>query len=243
MFPILLKFGPIDISTYGFFTAISFIVFSFMLWRSLRDDYQEEDILTFTIYLFLGAFIGSRIVYIIANIQDFGLNFNWWLLFGRYPGFAASGMIIGSFVVYYVWNKRRSWDPWLVGDKLVFAFLAAKTISGLGVYFSTAKIIDLARIILPALLLIIVGTIAKNYRKYLWYRSGKVGFTACTGLALYFLLNSLLEFLLNGSIYFERLIYPVFGILMIILIYQRSGRTVKEDVGVILNAKNKKSKQ
>lgn len=239
MFPILIKVGPLDISTYGFFTAISFVVFSFMLWRSLRDDYPEEDILTFTIYLFLGAFIGSRIIYILANIGDFNLNFGRWLLFGSYPGLASSGVIVGTFIIYYVWNKRRSWDFWLVGDKLIFAFLVAEVISHIGVFLSTARVIDLGRIILSAFLLVVIGIIAKNYRKYLWYKSGKVGFTACAGFSFYFLLNSLLEFLLNGSIYFERLIYLAFGVLAIIFLYRRSERKIKEDLGVIFNVKNK----
>jgi len=47
----------------------------FLLWKQLRDDYSEEDILTFTIDLFLAGIIGARLLFVLENISYFGINF------------------------------------------------------------------------------------------------------------------------------------------------------------------------
>ena len=68
MLPYLFEFGPIKISSFGFFAAVSFILASFWLWKELKEEYAEEDILTLPIDLFLASLLGARLIYLIENL-------------------------------------------------------------------------------------------------------------------------------------------------------------------------------
>lgn len=237
MLPILFELGPIKISTFGFFAAVIFFAASFILWRSLKEDYQEEEILTFTLYLFIGAILGARIVYILSNFSAFGFSVSSWLLWTRYPGFSLLGAILGGGVLLYYWSKRKQWDLWLVGDKLIFVFLSAQILGSLGGYLSTASFFYLVMLILSTFILGVCWLMNQHYRKFLWYKSGKVGFVACVGFFFFFLGLSLLEILTKSGIYFEKLVYPLLSAITIGLLCKRSERNWRVDLGTIFRRK------
>jgi len=236
MLPYILEIDSLKISTFGFFAALAFFAASFLLWKQLRDDYSEEDILTFTIDLFLAGIIGARLLFVLENISYFGINFIHWFLWGKYPGFTLPGAILGAAAFCYYWAKKKNWDLWLTADKMVIVFFLVQAIGGIGLVLSTGNHFDLVRLIISFVFLPISVLLAKNYRKFLWYKSGKVGFVAGSSFGFYFLLLGLLEFLKTNSIYLDRILYFLFSLICFYLIYKRSERNWKED---LTNAKTK----
>jgi hypothetical protein len=230
MLPYLLQIGPLKISTFGIFAVLAFITASFFLWKQLKEDYSEEDILSFTIDLFLASLIGARLLYIIENLNFFGLNILNWFLWGKYPGFSLLGAIIGGGLLFYYWTKKKRWDLWLTFDKTVIAFFTIQLIGGIGLFISSASMFDLARLITNFVLLGFSAYLTKNYRKFIWYKSGKLGFVAGSCFGLYFLLLGVLELFKRNGIYLDRIIFPILAIICFFIVYRRSERKWKEDL-------------
>ena len=66
MFPVLLSFGNISISSLGVFLAAGFLFAIFLIWRLSRAwDLDEEKVLDLTLLTFLGGLISSRIYFIL----------------------------------------------------------------------------------------------------------------------------------------------------------------------------------
>src|SRR3989344_3155359 len=68
MLPVLFSLGPLAISSFGLFLALSFLYSTFLVWRLSRAwDLDEEKVLDFCLLIFLGGLIGARILYALFN--------------------------------------------------------------------------------------------------------------------------------------------------------------------------------
>lgn len=112
MHPDLFHLGPLTIRTYGLAMAVSFLL-SFWLAtrRAPREGFDPVMVLDSFLWLFLGAIIGARIVYIFTDIKYFISNpmeilkiWNGGLVF--YGGFL--GGLVGCFI-YYKKKKQSFW--------------------------------------------------------------------------------------------------------------------------------------
>jgi prolipoprotein diacylglyceryltransferase len=231
MLPILFEFGPIRISTFGFFVAVSFVISSFILWRSLKDDYPEEDILTLTILLYFGGILGARLLYILTNFPLFGASVTRMLLWGKYPGFSFFGGLVAILGILKWWSKKHNWDFWLLADFSALAFYLSLVFLFLGSFLSTAQSSELFFLGAALVGLIFGAFFQSRYRKVIWYKSGKPGFAALASMAVWALLMMTLEILLKTGIYlyFEKFAYLVIVITALFLLYKRSGRVFEED--------------
>lgn len=236
MLPVLFSFGQIAISTFGFFAAFSFVAASFFLWRTLRDDYPEEEILSLTILLTLGAILGARIVFLLSSWEIL-FQPTAWFNFRAFGGFSPLGAILAAFLLVSFWTKKKSWDFWQIADVLVSAFLAVLVLLGVGLALSADGKFILSFLFLSCFSLILSFVLVKNYRKFIWYKSGKPGFSACLSLAFFFAGWSLLEFVFAKSVYWEKVIVLVFAIACLVFLYRRSERNFKEDLLVLRKKK------
>lgn len=68
MHPVLIRFGPFTIHTYGFLIAIGFLI---GLWLAVKQAQKENipvnKILDLSFYLLLAAIVGSRLFFILIN--------------------------------------------------------------------------------------------------------------------------------------------------------------------------------
>lgn len=229
MIPAIFKLGPIVLSTFGFFAVIAFIVFSFILWRILKEDYREEEILTFTIFVALVGLAGARIGFCLFNFEEFVSPWKW-VLFNRFPGFSFLTGILASMAAIFWWVRKRSWDFWLLADSATFASLWGFGFAGIGLFLSNGALKDLYRIFLIVFTLGLAHIFAKRYRKFIWYKSGKLGFVACSTTAIFFAGYFFLDFLTKTAIYWESVLALFLAILALGFLYQRSERKIKEDL-------------
>ncbi|MFZ5366272.1 MAG: prolipoprotein diacylglyceryl transferase family protein [Patescibacteria group bacterium] len=229
MVPVLFSLGPITVSTFGFFAALSFIVASFFLWRKLRDDYPEEEILNFTIILTLGAILGGRIIYLLTAPEIFFQPLKW-LAVRSYPGFSLLGALASGVLILYFWQKKKSWNFWLVADTLVTALFWVLVLLGAGLVLSIGEKFSSIFALLSSFCLVLSFIFVKNYRKFIWYKSGKPGFSACLALAIFFGGFFLLEIILNRGIYWERVGVLILAFVCLGFLYRRSERSPREDI-------------
>jgi hypothetical protein len=156
-----------------FFNIVGIVIFFFFLWKKLKEDYLPDNIFTSVFLVFGGLILG----YILGII----LIFPWWLwtsLLGGVIGYILSLIIfkIRARELYdAIWSGLLIWlSLYFLGDSVknssLFSFIGF------------------------AVILVLVGLYHYfdiNYRNFSWYRSGKIGFSAFSTTALFFLLRGL----------------------------------------------------
>jgi hypothetical protein len=154
-------------------TLASSLLFLFIFWERLKEDYTQNQIFTTGFYVLFGIGCGN----IIAD------NFwvDWWFWSGLVGG--VIGLLLGI---------RRF-------RLRIFESLEAFVISCLSLFFvitSTNLIFEYSKESLflvsgLAVFIIIFLMLDKHYKKFTWYKSGRVGFSGLTVLGLFFLTRSI----------------------------------------------------
>lgn len=230
MLPTLITLGPLAISPLTLLVPLAFIFASYLLWRDLREDYPEEEIISLTIYLALAFLAGARLIHVLSRFSDFQFSLLKWLLIGHYPGFSFIGGFLACLGLVFFWSKRKNWDFWQIGEIVVPAGFLVTIIVGAGLYLTKGEIIFLEEAVLALLLLIFSRFLRRKYRTFVWYKSGKLGFVSCFSLSLFMLGKLLLEIFYRGSLYWDGLFLLGVAIACWVFIYRRSDRELKADL-------------
>lgn len=136
----------------GIAILLAFALTNFWVWRSKRSDYDEEGILGLWLWLIIVAWIASW-------------GFIWW---------GVGGMLLAVVLAMIIWCRKHKWDAWEWSDVM----LRSSLVLGGGV--SLAKglwIVSLALWLGVAA----VWLVARTYRQWRWYKSGKMGLAALVG--------------------------------------------------------------
>lgn len=68
MYPVLIKFGPLTIHTYGFFVAFGFLIgLGLAVRQAKREGIPSQKIVDLGFYIILASIIGSRLFFIFIN--------------------------------------------------------------------------------------------------------------------------------------------------------------------------------
>lgn len=155
---------------------VSIFIFSFALWRRLKEDYQESQIFYLTLLLLSGGGIG---IFLASKFLD---NYLLWSFIG---GLTLAGLY-GA--------KKLKFKTFEVVDAVVPGFLWLM----LAVYPAYLLKEQLPILISEASILIISLTayyfFIKNFRKFYWYPSGKIGFAGLATLAILFIGRIIIAF-------------------------------------------------
>jgi len=218
------------ITPFGIFTAIGFILASFLFWRSLRDDFPQEEILTLTLYLALGGLLSARFFWVLFHWQLFWQEPLALILWSKIPGFSFLGTTLGILGTLGYWGRKKVWDLWQALDSLIVACLVFFVFGAAGAYLTNKDFFYLLLGFLGIFILILIKFVFKNYRSFSFYKSGKVGFIGLSSLACFFSLFLPLAFFKKSVLSLEMVgfLVIIFGALG--LLYQRSGRKIGEDI-------------
>ena len=114
MYPVLLRFGPLTIHTYGFLLAVGFLIgMGVALMQAKKEGIPSNKILDLGFYILLAAIIGSRLFFILINLGHYIQNpldvFKIWE-----GGLVFYGGVILAVptVIWYV--KKNSLDIWIL---------------------------------------------------------------------------------------------------------------------------------
>lgn len=140
MLPILFTLGPIKIYTFGVFLILAFFWGCFFLWKLIRlTSFKEEEVFDGLFWSLFGGLFFGRLVYVILNFRDFGLNLAKFILINGYPGLSLYGALIGAVLTLLIYFRRLKLNFKEVIDYFIPPILIALAIGKLGSFFSGSE--------------------------------------------------------------------------------------------------------
>jgi len=159
---------------------IGVIIYLYLSWRILKENYREEDIIAFSwVSLFLFLF-GGRLTY---GLWHWGIwaDKAWsWFEFWK----LGEINILGAYLLWLAFAiliaKDKTWKVW--------SFLE----DSLGSIWWLLLLTTLLLKEWPVMIALVVGAlltflVRKKYRSFVWYRNGKKGFLYLWFLTIFFL--------------------------------------------------------
>ncbi len=108
--------GPIPIRMYGLMIGIGFLLGIWLAARKARTEgIEPERILDRGVYLLLAAIVGSRLLYVLVNLQEFERN--WLDVFAIWKGgLVFYGGLIGAAAAGIWYVRKHSLPVWKTAD-------------------------------------------------------------------------------------------------------------------------------
>lgn len=111
MYPTLVSIGGFHLSSFSIFLILAWCVFSFVFWKSLRDEgVGEEHIFNFTFYATLSALVASRLGFVVFHWDQFGGTLLKIVVLWVSPGLSLLGGVFAalvSMIAFGKWTKVR----------------------------------------------------------------------------------------------------------------------------------------
>lgn len=157
--------------------VIGLIIYIYLIWRNLKEDYKDDDLVEFGWFSVLLMMIGGRIGYGIINFGVWNENILDWWSFWNNPGFDYYGAFLGFVFAVYIYSKNKEFklpvffdDTWIPVVILMISWLIGDLIR------SRLNLNYLWQILIWLVSSLIYWWGSKKYRSIGWYKSGKKGF-------------------------------------------------------------------
>lgn len=152
-----------------FFNIFGVLVFLFVFWKRLKEDYASKMIFTSSFYMLVGLFAGK-----LVSFYFFPL---WWF----WSGFlgVSLGFVLG--VLRFKLRAFEAIDAAVPGLLLWFSFLF------LGNAISFSSLSSLIASAFLVVLTVLYFVLDGHYKSFAWYKSGRIGFSGLTVLGVFFL--------------------------------------------------------
>ncbi len=217
--------GSFAITPFFWSLILAAILASFSFWRRLKEDSPENQIFNRTLFS-----LGSAL-------------FSGWLFFaaghaGKF-GFSLVGAVFGALSAV-VWSvKRGKGNLWETLDALTLPFLYFLIFGGLGFFLTRPDWRNLSSCLVGVLGWLVYRPLKKKYRSFGWYKSGKTGFMISFFGSWVSLVFLVLAFFENDRLYLYRLSWLSLILISVIILYYRSERNLKEDLGGLFKKEKK----
>ncbi len=162
------------------------------MWRNLKDNYHENDLISYSWVALLSFFAGGRLVYGLINWGVWNTNWTDWFAVWNKPGLSLIGAYLAVFGVTYWICRNEGWKLWSFAEDSLNVFLVFFIFLILDEFVRSGFDLRTGVNILVAIIAFAASLFIKTkYRSFSWYRSGKKGFG-------FLFINSLICFMLAG---------------------------------------------
>lgn len=172
----------------GILRVIGIIVFLYLLWRDLRESYDDQKIIKYSWLALIGFMVAGRLMYGLINWGVWNDQLVDWVSIWNKPGMSYTGAYLGLVLVTWAYARKEQWKFLSFMEDLLKPL----------VVFSSLLIIDeclrskfdlklVVYLILLILIYIANNWLSKKYRSFVWYKSGKKGFVLLSTNFLFFL--------------------------------------------------------
>jgi hypothetical protein len=172
----------------GIFRTLGSIIFMYLLWRDLRDDYGDQKTINYAWVALLGFLLGGRITYGLVNWGVWNDSWLSWLSVWTKPGTNYLGSYLGLILVSWLVSIKNQWKFLTLMDDIVKPTLFFSCLlmfdEWLRSNFYLKTMIYLALLVID---IVLVNWLKKRYRSFSWYKSGKKGFVLLFNNFLFFL--------------------------------------------------------
>lgn len=139
MLPVLFTVGPLTVTSFGFFTVLSFLTSLYVVWRlAIIYDFDREKILDLFLITSLAGLIGARISFILVHLPEFHSASDMISII-KFPGFYFWGGFYTSVIFLIFILRKRQTSFWQVTDIAVVGLVAALSLGSLGCLFSSCQ--------------------------------------------------------------------------------------------------------
>lgn len=153
------------------------VVFLYLFWKRLKDDYVSSSIFSTGFYIVLGVVLGVLIsTYLIPS---------WWFWISIVG--ATAGFCLG--IVRF---KLRFFETF---EAVTLGLLPWLAIFFLSDSVTNASAYSLGYFLFISSLIVLSYFLMKSYKTFTWYKSGKVGFVGLATASLFFLLRGVIALL------------------------------------------------
>lgn len=193
------------------FAFIGLVLFSFVVWRKLREDYTDDQIFTLTLSLTVIAGIGNFL------LSQYLAQFPFW------P--QAVFIFLGLFYLIRKMNMKffEAADAFAPAWFIFYLFFLV------GVFIEEGLLLNkYSELFAPIVALLAYQFFQKNYRRFSWYPSGKVGFAGLAALVIFFAIRAPVAIYSSGMVLLGGIVDGIASLVLTILLlaalYRRSGR-------------------
>lgn len=135
MRPILMELFGMKIYSYGFMMVTGYF---FALWFILKfaekAGMKSQDALDMSLISFVSGILGSRIVFVLLNLNDFSTFASLWEF--QKGGLAWHGGIAGGVIAMTVYSKVKKYSPLSSFDLILTPSMAGLAIGRIGCFFN-----------------------------------------------------------------------------------------------------------
>ena len=133
MFPILFSIGSIHIFSFSVFLVLSWVIFSFIFWKSLRRNVSDEQqIFDLMFYSTLVSIFASRLTFVLFHWSLFAETplkiFAFWVQ----PGLSLYGALFGCIVTLLFKMRQYKLRLAFISDALAFSLPSALLVGEIG---------------------------------------------------------------------------------------------------------------
>lgn len=176
------------------------VVFLYLTWRRLGEDYNEEKLTAFSWTGLLAFLLGSRLAYGLVNWGVWNDSWLDWLAFFNKAGMLYGGGYVGFLLMAWWVSWRNGWKYWALLEDNVVGFLILIIFLLLGQVLMSGVdggMLRLAGVALAGLIFSLA--VWGKYRSFVWYKSGRKGFVFFGANFVFWASRGLLSFLFDGE--------------------------------------------
>lgn len=154
---------------FGILKLVVLVLFLYLVWRNLRDDYKENELIDYSWLAVTVALVSGRLSYGLINWGVWNESLTNWFSFWSNHGFNYVGAVVGLMLVTW-WNCRdKEWKLWPFLEKITWIIYLILSLLMLGerLWFHAVVFV---------IAMVISIQISGRYRAFVWYKSGKRGF-------------------------------------------------------------------
>jgi hypothetical protein len=163
---------------------IGVLVFLFIFWKKLKEDYSSREIFTTGFYILIGGFVGSFLSW------KFFPNLWFWLVF--------IGLLAG-FILGVLRFRLRTFETL---EAVIIATLPWLSFVFIEDAMAKNRASSFFAFLVVVLLIALYFLLDAHYKRFAWYKSGRVGFSGLTTLGLFFLIRAVVALIFSDVISF-----------------------------------------
>ena len=160
------------------------LIFLFIFWKHLKEDYAHEIIFKSALYILLGILLASAIALKFARP---------WFLWLEFSG-AVAGVMFSLLTL-----KTRFYETF---ESLVIATLPWVALIFLGDSVARSSLSSFLGFVTTLFLILVYYYFNAHYKKFTWYRSGKIGFAGLATAGIVFFIRAGLAVFTSGVLSF-----------------------------------------
>ncbi len=137
MYPIIAKFGPVTIYSYGLLVAIAFLFGIFIArLEAHRKNIKPDLLYDLSFYLIIGSLLGGRLYYLIFFNPQVFIKEPFSILKVWEGGLAIHGAVFGGILAGLLFSKIHKASFWKLADIVAPSIILGQAIGRIGCFFN-----------------------------------------------------------------------------------------------------------